>query len=663
MASSTFVDIAILQDYRKRNLLRCQQHPTRDLFVWNYMDSVQAKGAWDEITKQARGLITDSKGAVKARSFKKFHNIEQNLHTPSAEFTVYEKLDGSLIILFWDEDEWIVASRGSFESTQSAYASKLIETKYDISGLDKSLAYSFEVIYPENRIVVDYKDRKELVFLAAFAKDGTEVDVSESIASTRIPVVKQYAFDDYKTIKSLNWENSEGFVVRFSNGERVKIKFEDYLDLHGKLTHLNALTLWKSFSSGASLESVLEDIPDEYYDWVQKKWMGFTQDYKARKTAVDAEYAALCDAAGGDRKQFAIRASRSPNKGMLFAMFDKRSMDTDPILQAIKPENGLFDVPYSGKVSTAPSERTPPKSGSILLLIGPSGSGKSTWASEYVRAHPSAIRVNRDAMRQQLYGYTPDTMSSYYTHPSLQKREDVVTQFETTLIRDALKDGYDVVVDNTNLNAVYIQRYRKTFPYTTISYKIMDTPLETCIERDRARPSPVGKEEILRQYEKLEVMCKSSVFKKLDTYVAPLLMQDTSLPKAYIFDLDGTLADCSKRSPYDWASVETDSVILPVKETLLAHKMQGYAILICTGRDEICREKTCAWMAANGIVYDGVYMRPHRNALPDWVIKETMWSEISKTYCIVALYDDRNSVVEHARRCGFHVFQVADGDY
>jgi hypothetical protein len=49
--------------------------------------------------------------------------------------------------------------------------------------------------------------------------------------------------------------------------------------------------------------------------------------------------------------------------------------------------------------------------------------------------------------------------------------------------------------------------------------------------------------------------------------------------------------------------------------------------------------------------------------MPDWVIKETMWSEISKTHRIVALYDDRNSVVEHARRCGLSVFQVAEGDY
>lgn len=663
MSVSTFVDIAVLQDYRKRKLLRCQQHPTRDLFVWNYTDIVQAKGAWDTITTQTRGLITDSKGNVKARSFKKFHNIEQNLHTPSAEFTVYEKLDGSLIIVFWDTDEWIVASRGSFESAQSSYASNLIKTKYDISGLDKSLAYSFEVIYPENRVVVDYMDRKELVFLAAFAKDGTEVDVRESIAPTRIPVVNQYKFDDYKTIKALNWENSEGFVVRFSNGERVKIKFEDYLNLHGKLTSLNALTIWTRFSAGTTLESVLEDIPDEYYDWVQKKWLGFAQDYEARKAALDVEFAALRD---GDRKQFAIGASASPNKAALFAIYDNRPHVAEAvIMQAIKPVNGVLDVPYSGKVSTAPSKPAPPpKSGSILLMIGPSGSGKSTWASSYVNAHPSAIRVNRDSMRQQLYGYTADTMQSYYTHPSLRKREDAVTRFETSVIRDALKDGYDVVVDNTNLNSEYIQRYRKTFPYVNISYKLMDASLETCVERDRARPSPVGEETLRRQHEKFQALRKSSVLKKLDNrHMPPQLAQDSSLPKAYVFDMDGTLADCSKRNPYDWNMVDTDSVRLPVKETLHAHKAQGYTILICTGRDEICREKTAAWLAANDIPYDGLYMRPRNNSSSDWVVKESMWSEISKTHNIVALYDDRNSVVEHARRCGLTVFQVAEGDF
>jgi RNA ligase len=312
------------------------------------MDIVQAKGAWDSITTRTRGLITDSKGNIKAHSFNKFHNIEQNLHNPTNEFTVYEKVDGSLIILFWDEDEWIITSRGSFTSNQAKYAKKLIDTQYDASGLNKDYAYSFEIIYPENRIVVDYKDRRELIFLAAFAKDGTEVDVLDSIKNMGTPIVKQYDFRDYTTIKSLDWENCEGFVVRFSNGDRTKIKFNNYLDLHGKITGLNAQTVWTKLASGISLETFLEDIPDEFHKWVQDKWSYFTKEFESKKNSIIEEYNTIiekCDKS--NRADFAKYASKSAFKKQLFLLLDNKNISIS-LMDAIKPVDGLLDIPYNG---------------------------------------------------------------------------------------------------------------------------------------------------------------------------------------------------------------------------------------------------------------------------------------------------------------------------
>lgn len=672
MISEVQFDIAVLQDYKARKLLRCQQHPKYDLFIWNYSDIVQAKNIWDDVTTRTRGLITDSTGAIKARSFKKFYNIEQNRHKETDTFTITEKVDGSLIILFYYEGEWIVTSRGSFTSPQADYAKNLIDTIYDISGLNKELSYVFEVIYPENRVVVDYKDRKELIFLAAFAKDGTEIDSEEAIKGAGIPIVKKYDFHDYRAIKNLNWENCEGFVVRFSNGERVKVKFEDYLRIHGRVTNLSGLGIWMRFSKGEGIEDILEDMPDEFYAWVQEKWVGFKEQFDKKMAAIRAEYEGVLDMCT-NRKEFAKYAAVSANKRELFGLFDGVDI-TGLIMQSIKPVNGELDVPYNGTVTRDDNKdsdidalgNNKPTEGKLIILIGCSGSGKSTWAAEYISKNPNTVRVNRDYMRQQLFGYTPDNIGTYYLHPSLKTREDIITRLETSVIRDALQSGCDVIVDNTNLTSDYIQRYLTSFPYTAVSYKLMDTTIIECMIRDSKRPSPVGEVTIRKQFSKLEKLKKSSFFKKLGDY-SPLkvstIQQNSELPRAYIFDLDGTLADCSWRSPYDWKSVDRDPIIEPIKNTLLAHKRAGFHIIICSGRDGICENLTRDWLKKHGVPFDELHMRSQNNTKPDWVVKEGMWRHISARFYIVGMYDDRNSVVCHARKCGFTVFQVIDGDY
>jgi RNA ligase len=228
--SMASIDINVLNEYKRQKLIKYRKHPDRDLLIWNYTNKVQMKGPWDDITNRTRGLVTDSNGNIKAHSFRKFHNIEQGLHRPSHDVSIYEKVDGSLGILFWHEDSWVMCSRGSFIGDQAYVAQSILNEKYDYHHLNKSLAYSFEIIYPENRIVVDYKQRRELVFLAAFMPDGSEVDVEQEIHRAGFPVVARFPICDYTVLQSLNWDNAEGFVVKFNGtGDRAKIKFDKYL--------------------------------------------------------------------------------------------------------------------------------------------------------------------------------------------------------------------------------------------------------------------------------------------------------------------------------------------------------------------------------------------------------------------------------------------------
>ena len=61
---------------------------------------------------------------------------------------------------------------------------------------------------------------------------------------------------------------AEGYVIRFSNGTRCKIKLGDYLRLHKVLTGCTERTIWEVVSQGEDLYRYLENVPDEFRDWV-----------------------------------------------------------------------------------------------------------------------------------------------------------------------------------------------------------------------------------------------------------------------------------------------------------------------------------------------------------------------------------------------------------
>ena len=186
-------------------------------------------------------MVLDENGYTVAYPLPKFFNIEEVEHfgLPDEQFDVYQKLDGSLgIVYFWD-GKWRVNTRGSFESNQALTAKFILEDKYGSAFLDKELTYLFEIIYPENRIVVNYRDTNDLILLTSFSKQGEEQLSELDRLNSHYNVVKRYHFSDYKTIKSLDWDNHEGFVVKLSNGYRVKIKFDTYCKLHYILSGVN----------------------------------------------------------------------------------------------------------------------------------------------------------------------------------------------------------------------------------------------------------------------------------------------------------------------------------------------------------------------------------------------------------------------------------------
>jgi len=336
----------LLEKYHQDGLLYKQQHPTLPLTIWNYTEKVQYEELFDDITLQCRGLVTDDKGNIIARPFRKFFNLEEGKFTPTEKFEVYDKLDGSLGIVFWYNDEWHIATRGSFTSDQAIKGKEMLDklnTKY---GLYPGYTYLMEIIYPENRIVVDYKGVEKLVVLTCFhSEKGVEGDISEMV-NEGWEIVKKYdGITDYKTLKEMIKDDEEGFVVRFTNGDRVKIKGSEYLRLHKIMTNVSTTTVWEIMSNDESIDDYLKDVPDEFYKKIKLYENTLKYGYYQYWNQCGKMYEYFRYGKYGDKeveptkKEFAeyIKDKHPVIKAIMFAMWDGKKYD-NIIWKALRPE-------------------------------------------------------------------------------------------------------------------------------------------------------------------------------------------------------------------------------------------------------------------------------------------------------------------------------------
>jgi RNA ligase len=358
------ISLEILNKYHEEGLLYKQVHPTLPLTIWNYAEKVQYEGLWDEVTTSCRGLITDNVGKIVVQPFKKFFNYEELVGKgviPEKGDYVYvqEKMDGSLGILFNYDGEWIMATRGSFTSEQAVMGLEIVKEKYFLDSWMQDYAYLLEIIYPENRIVVNYGVEK-VTFLSAVlngtykwnSTDDTELHWSTSLMifksngiheSDVVKTEQHFKFSDelYKSLKEKNETNKEGFVLRFQPGNfRMKIKFEEYVRLHKIMTNLSTTAVWEVLSNGGNMDELLKDVPDEFYDKIKE----YEDELKFMFNSLSNDYGIhfrdiqnMMDKVGGDRKNFANVAKQYKYPSLLFGMLDGK--DVSPIIwKIVKPE-------------------------------------------------------------------------------------------------------------------------------------------------------------------------------------------------------------------------------------------------------------------------------------------------------------------------------------
>jgi RNA ligase len=338
------LDLNILEQYVNEGWLEVNNHPSLPLSIYNYSRETQFNEKWDDITLMCRGLILDKEGNVIARGFNKFFNLEEHSpeEIPNESFEVFEKMDGSLIIGFVYNGEFHTATRGSFTSEQSIDARKIVDEMKVSDIFKEGYSYLFEYIAPNNRIVVDYGDWRELVVLTIIDnKTNEEAKYPEliSMACEGFRVVDRYlGIEDYTQLKSKIEGNKEGYVIRFKSGFRVKIKGEEYVRLHRLITNFSNVDIWELLKDGKSLNEFLDNVPDEFDVWVRSWIDKLKQEYEDIEAEADFMYNRYIDRFM-TRKEIAEIVLKKPQylHAILFKMVDEKDY-SHLIWKLIKPE-------------------------------------------------------------------------------------------------------------------------------------------------------------------------------------------------------------------------------------------------------------------------------------------------------------------------------------
>lgn len=322
--------------------IREQVHPEfPELRILNYTEKAQFERHWNKTIKATRGLIYNAETfEVLARPFPKIHNWDEpeapNIAWDQKLYHWGNKFDGSLGILYVRPDgEAALATRGSFASEQAVRGTEML---FDnpvlwleaLSMHEAGYTPQFEIIYPENRIVLAYDE----AFLAPLGyihiESGMYLPYPESVSPER-------TFGE--VVIDLSRPNAEGWVAWSSANTAVKIKQADYVELHRIVTGLNRKSIWRALSEGEDVYADMREVlPDELYKWADEVATELRQAYSDRMVLLDWDYVNVLDLLDdlkqeratdrGDLARIIQENVAKQDWGYMFSLADGRDIQT-----------------------------------------------------------------------------------------------------------------------------------------------------------------------------------------------------------------------------------------------------------------------------------------------------------------------------------------------
>jgi RNA ligase len=355
--SKTFIDvIASRKEFDRMvedKLIFRQEHPEYPYSIYKYSQSATYSKTWNEVTLSSRGLIIHNEtGEIIARPFDKFFNYnEDNVpkHLLVGDIHVTEKLDGSLGISFINpKGELEISTAGGFKSEQAIHATKIYNERYKGKWEPKEgRTYMWEIIYPENRIVVDYGDEDDIYLLGARdIATGKTVPVDEvhEWKWKRAETHKGFESMD-KVVNSSERSNAEGYIVHYVQTDvRVKYKHEEYVKVHRIATGLSERSIYDLLSTGGKqkLEDYKSQAPEEFETYINEVTFKLEKQFHDEKNKIETIYNNLVSSLPSDidQKSFALAVQTKVSKNLsshMFSLHDGRGVNEKKIWDSIKP--------------------------------------------------------------------------------------------------------------------------------------------------------------------------------------------------------------------------------------------------------------------------------------------------------------------------------------
>lgn len=306
------------------------------LAIYNYTAACNYGKHWEPVARQARGLILhEPTSAVVARPFPKFFNLNELPETSEDTlpwddpFEVSMKVDGSLGVVYHHDGRWDIATRGAFDSDQAIFARENLLPRYRLDRIPEDLTVLVEIVYPGNRVVVDYGDLEFLSLLAARnrvtgAKRGRDElvglssDLDMSLASPMAGKLPR----DFKFLP-----NTEGFVIHWpDNGLRVKVKAPDYVAAHRLLPLVSPRRVLELMAEGR-VDDVAAQLPGHVRARFDEILGSLTLRLERLRLRSLRAFKQCRGALEESRKAFALMAKEWPVEvqPLLFAMASRKS--------------------------------------------------------------------------------------------------------------------------------------------------------------------------------------------------------------------------------------------------------------------------------------------------------------------------------------------------
>lgn len=261
MRMHDLMDMRLLDQMMEQGYVKAQRHPKLPFVIYNYTNKTQYENVWNDVTEQCRGLIAHLGTCdIIARPFRKFFNFgQERVPYIKGPIHVTDKADGSLGVLYpspgLTRSGFSIATRGSFTSEQAVHATKLFNDRYATRwGPVPDFTFLFEIVYPENRIVLNYGGTDDLFMLTAVDNlSGRSIPHAASWSRWPGPTVQTFEYNTFReALEAPPRPNAEGLVIYdIPTGARVKIKQADYVAMHKILTGITARMVWRYLAVNA----------------------------------------------------------------------------------------------------------------------------------------------------------------------------------------------------------------------------------------------------------------------------------------------------------------------------------------------------------------------------------------------------------------------------